>query len=300
MTRSWHGLVEILSHASTRRAVRIAMAQEGLPLHDRVAVVAPLLFGSSAELTPDDRAASAGIATLAIQMRGLSETWLVRPGASRVIHGTDLHAIPGEPPRLLRGAGIVQAHRPETGDRLWGNIASLGWCHVVDHIYLFGLGYLDGPDQIAWAAAKWSPQWTGQDIDPQLPTLDLSSPLIRDHDEHQEFASSAARYLIVLGLLAEAENSPLQIDLDKQTRWRHVRLNPRKRRLPVDPATESIPALALDGRISEDRRVSGHLKRQRYGEGCSLIKWIYVERYTARRWFAKRWIVSQKEHPHAQ
>jgi len=59
----------------------------------------------------------------------------------------------------------------------------------------------------------------------------------------------------------------------------------------------SAPAAELNGRAAEQRTVSGHLKRQRYGEGRALTKWIYVEQYEARRWFASRWVVSGQDEP---
>lgn len=120
--------------------------------------------------------------------------------------------------------------------------------------------------------------------------------MIRDHGQHNVFASSAARYLLVLGLLSQAEGSPLQIDIDKRTRWRHVRID--LQRQPVERELMlPAPAPHPDGRVEESRPVSGHLKRQRYGEGRALVKWIYVQGYAARRWFARRWIVSKRGEP---
>lgn len=293
---SWIGLAEMVPHARTRRAVE--GAPSGAPLLDRVQSVAVDLWGDLEDV--DDRAAAAGIAALAIKSRCAPEIWLVRPGASRLIRETDLHAIPDSPPRLLTAPGIVQAHRTETGDRLWGDFASLGWCHVDGGIYLYGIGgpHAPGSDRIAWAACQWTPQWTGEALGPQLPTLDLASPLIRDHGEHQAFSASAAQYLIVLGLLAEADNSPLQIDLDRQTRWRHVRVD--SRRAPTSRPSTTEPVSARDARLPEQSQVTGHLKRQRYGAGLSLTKWIYVQGYSARRWHARRWIVSQRDNTNAE
>jgi len=68
--------------------------------------------------------------------------------------------------------------------------------------------------------ARWTPQWTGEDLEAQLPGRDVASPLINDVEKHNEFAREAARYLVVLGLLAECEPSPLRIELDKRERRR--------------------------------------------------------------------------------
>lgn len=303
MKRAWHGLAEIVAHARARRAVELAMTQGDLSLRERVAIVAPLLFGPSAGRNLDDCASAAGIAALAIQSRGAPETWLVRPSASRVIVGTDLHSIPDKPPRLLTRPGVVEAHRPETGDRLWGNIASLGWCQIESGMYLFGIGYPepDAPEAIDWAAAKWSPEWTGQDLEPQMPGLDLTSPLIRDLAEHNEFARNAVRYLTVFGLLAEVQDGPLSIELDHKTKWRHVRLTQRTPQPRIDARPEPPEQPVADeqpGRVVAERTVTGHLKRQRYGERSALVKWIYIEGYSARRWCMPRWVVSKREGAH--
>lgn len=47
-----------------------------------------------------------------------------------------------------------------------GHYASLGWYEFEDATYLLGLTYPTG-----YAVARWTPAWTGQDIEPQLPAL---------------------------------------------------------------------------------------------------------------------------------
>ena len=76
--------------------------------------------------------------------------------------------------------------------------------------------------------AHWTPAWTGQDLEPQLPGSELDSPLIDSIGVHHAFAVAAARYQVVLGLLAVAEGSPLRIELDRQERrTRHIYLSDR-------------------------------------------------------------------------
>lgn len=299
MADRWRGLVPLV--ARLRREVE--RAPRDLALRERAAWVGfASLYGTtdSAEIArriDRDDADTAfalqsriNLSTLAILSRGAPDTWLCRPSASAIVHDTDLHSIPTEPPRLLRAPGIVEVRRPETGERLWGDYASLGWYEVEGATFLLGLSYPDG-----YAVARWTPAWTGQDLDPQLPGAELGSPLIDNLGRHHDFAVAAARYLVVLGLLAEAEDSPLRIELDRQERrTRHVYLGDRPA-LPRDAA--SSPSAELPGRVAEQRLVSGHLKRQRYGEGRALTKWIYVEAYAARRWFASRWVVSAPEDP---
>jgi hypothetical protein len=49
----------------------------------------------------------------------------VRPEVARLVAHTDLHSLPGEPPRLLRGPLLFEVHRPETGNRLFGDTVAL-------------------------------------------------------------------------------------------------------------------------------------------------------------------------------
>jgi hypothetical protein len=226
------------------------------------------------------------LSALAIVSHARPATWLCRPSASAVVHGTDLHSIPDAPPALLRAPGIVETRRPETGEVLWGDYASLAWYEIDGAIYLLGLSYPDG-----YSVARWTPRWTGGELEAELPDLD-HSPLIDDVDQHREFAQQAARYLLVLGLLAEVENTPLRIEVDKATRWKHVYLGDHvPQRRAVDTAD------TIEGRVAEAVEVGGHIKRQRYGEGNALVKMIYIQEYSARRWFAPRWDVSKRDQP---
>lgn len=300
MADRWRGLVTLVPWL--RREVTAAPTE--LPLRERAVWVAyASLLGTtnSAQLAQgiakriqrdgellQDLQSRINLAGLAVVSRCAPDVWLCRPSASAIVHDTDLHSIPDAPPRLLRGPGVIEVRRPETGERLWGDYASLGWYDAGGVTMLVGLRYPDG-----YAVARWTPAWTGQDLEHQLPDAELGSPLIDSIGEQHEFASSAARYLVVLGLLAEAEHSPLRIELDRQERrTRHIYLDdaPARPRIAASSAPAEIP-----GRAAEQRPVSGHLKRQRYGEGRALTKWIYVERYEARRWFVARWVVSASD-----
>ncbi len=228
------------------------------------------------------------LAALAISSRCAPPTWLVRPAASALIHGTDLHAIPSEPPKLLRGPGIVEARRPETGERLWGSVASLGWFHAGDLIILLGLCYPDG-----YVIARWTPQWTGEDLEEQLPARD-TSPLIENLDEHEAFAQAAAQYLVVLGLFAEIEDGPLRIEFDRRERERKqhdVYLRDPSPRAPAAPA----PTVDPTGRVIALRPVTGHMHRYWVGPGRAKLEWRYIAEHSARRWLGPRWVVSSAD-----
>jgi hypothetical protein len=292
----WSGLSDLVRRL--RREVERSPAD--LPLRERAGWVALASLHSTTnheelanrvEARPVDAQSlqsMINLSALAILSQARPATWLCRPSASAVVHGTDLHSIPDAPPALLRAPGIVEARRPDQrGEVLWDDYASLGWYEIDGAIYLLGLRYPDG-----YAIARWTPRWTGGELEPELPDLDRS-PLINDIDQHQAFARQAARYLIVLGLLAESEPTPLRIEVDRQERaTHHVYLGER-----TSAPRETETADTIEGRVAEAVVVSGHLKRQRYGEARAKVKWIYVAGYAARRWFAPRWVVRKQGEP---
>lgn len=290
MSKHWRGLDALIP--LMRKPVIAALPPDGREmtrdeLKFKAAVVAEAAFGPA---VTEEFVGCINMAVLALMTNAQPPTWLCRPSASRVIHGTDLHSIPTLPPRILRAPGVIEARRPETGERLWGDIASLGWYAFGDQYWLLGLQYPDG-----YMVARWRPQWTGEDLDDQLPAPDPSALVpAGSRPTHQAFALQAARYLIVLGLLAETDPSPLRIVLDKSDKSRKRRdvYLDEKKGQPSRPRGPSLVPL-LDGRHAVDVGVTGHLKRQRYGEGNAKVKWIYVEGFSARRWVSPRWHVSE-------
>lgn len=292
---TWMGLDAVI--ASLRPLVREAPVD--LPLRERAAFVAAEYWGGFERLEH----AMINCAALALLARGTPPVYQCRPSASRVVHETDLHSIPDEAPSLLRAPGIVEARRPDTGERLWGDVASLGWYPLsakdsgnetlLDAIYLVGLTYPDGA-----IVARWQPAWTGEDLTEQLPYPDVQSTLIETLDlaAHTEFARRAARYLIVMGLLEQLDNGPLRFDLEQRGGGvRAVRVR--------DPnAPRLLPALGPTlpdgtGRALGDTTVRGHLRRVRCGTGGKERKWRYIEQHGARRWMAARWMV-ERDHAH--
>lgn len=255
----------------------LAKVPPAMPLREASALIATLAFGPY--ILDDPTLGAINLGALAIRSRCQPATYLVRPAASRLILETDLHSIPDAPPRLLRTPGIVETRRPETGERLWGDFASLGWYELDGAICLLALSYPDGV-----AFARWVPVWTGAELEPQLRHTGGSLAPIAEIDA---FARDAARYLVTLGLLAEVEAGPLRIELDKRERTtRHVYRDEQHA-----PAPRAVAPDTTAGRVAEAVAVTGHMKRQRYGEGRVKTKWIYVASHEARRWFGPRWTV---------
>jgi len=283
---AWQGL----AHFVPRLHRHVSRAPADLPLRKRASWVTYVsLFGivdevevarridlSDSEVEETIRCRFS-LSMLAILSRCTPPTWLCRPAASALIHATDLHSIPDAPPQLLQSPGIVETRRPETGEVLWDDYVSLGWYLNDGAIYLLGLRYPDG-----YATASWTPKWTGAELEPQLPGQVSASHIIGDVEEHSAFARSAARYLVVLGLLAEVEHGPLRIERDRGERtMQHVYRDQER-------ATTARREVESAARTAHAVEVTGHIKRQRHGPARALTKWIYVTSYEARRWVGPR------------
>jgi hypothetical protein len=226
----------------------------------------------------------------------------LRPAVVRLIDETDLHSVPGEPPRLLRRPFVLEARRPAANERLFANVASIVGYPDGAAINLFWSTYPDGQGCVV----RWEPKWAEEELAAGPPPR--PSPLIGDLEDLSgslTIAGEAARFLIVVGLLLEADNAPLQIkDEDRKFstadhgrskatsagsthgKWitRHLFLDDhRSARKAQTPATS---VAAWGDRLAEERPVRGHLKRQPYGVGLAKTRWIWVDRYEARRWVA--------------
>lgn len=218
----------------------------------------------------------------------------LRPGVCQLVHDTDLRSLPSEPPRLLRGAWLLEARHASRGETLFGATASLGGYVLDDTIYLVGVQYPDGA-----YATGWRPRWEDGEL-PEGRVVERS-PLVDEHDHasYSQWAREAARFALVAALLLESEDAPIHRDDERQpvgrasgggaaTEWvtRHVTLGPSSPREAASGgglagAREDDAALALVN-------VRGHLRRQRHGPGNAQTKWVYVAQYSARRWVAPR------------
>jgi hypothetical protein len=248
-------------------------------------------FGQEAMQFP----ALTNVAALSIVMRPRLIVHEVTQGAASWAGQTDLHSLPDESPRLLRGPWIMRVRRPDQ-EALFGDCVELGGYSIDGRIYLIGLRWP------TWLGAdSWEPQWCGGD--PKEGTQAKWSPLVpRGTEEaHQRWLSDAARFAVIMALLMEAEGSPVEHGAVKSkasrrrkrkqgqgSEWsvRRINLRPPERRAggPRAGGGEGLP----DGLVQAQVDVRGHLKRQPYGPGGELRKWIYVEGYEARRWVAPR------------
>lgn len=276
-----------------QRLRRVPAPPSALPFRERAAARALACFGGLVTDLPE----LVNVAGLSIAMEPRLVLHRISPGASALVHQTDLHSLPGEPPRLLRDGWLMEArvlHEP-----LFGRTVCLGGYPLGDAIFLVGLDYPDG----AWVA-RWVPHWGEADLQAGLPEPD-ASPLIDDHDAHHKWAREAARFALVMGLHLDAEGTPLEATEERAPQgakhpaspphtaageWvvRRVHLTrlfaPRRN----EPAAATGDAITGTGRLMHLAGVRGHLKRQPYGPGAAMRRWIWVSSYEARRWVAPR------------
>ena len=291
---TWKGLVQVvreLAQAAARTDLAPLLEQAAEP-RVAAALLAMRHFGSevAGKIAP-----AVNVAALALAFRGRLTAHMIRPAASRLVHETDLHSLPGAPPRLLCGPWIAEMRRPETGERLFGATAALAGYQLGEDHFLVGLDWPDGA-----LVVRWRPRWEGGEIAAGLDTR--SSTLIADVDRHRAWAREAARYAVVLGLLLDAEGVPLRLETERPTSPRRERASGGRqgdrtapqwtlRHVYLDEVAGTLSgagAADRDPGLPEEVLVRGHLRRQHRGPGGREIAWIYVASYEARRWVAPR------------
>lgn len=290
--------------APLRKMVERAPPMLAVPIGMRGAALVAAHYGR--EFVDDlDPLFATKIGVLSILTRGQPATYMTRPSASRVVEETDLCSIPSEPPPLLRAPGLIEARRPETGERLWEDVVSLGWYEapgaertppqLLPATMLFGQRWPDG-----FFVARWQPVWTGEDLDEQMPPPDWGANLLDSVDvfEHQRYAKAAARFLLIFGLLEQVDEGPLRFEVDKKTKTRQVRLRDPDARNQPPPRPEVQISGDPSARVLADTAVKGHLRRFHVGEGRAKVQWKYIHGHSAKRWFSPRYTVERNyDHP---
>ncbi len=276
-----------------RRQLVLLSRERELPPAYRAAALASARYGE-ALVQELPSLVNVGALALAIEATPRHVTHSLRPGATHLVHATDLHSLPEAAPRILRAPCIVESSRPDRP--LFGATSSLACYPLGGVLFLVGVDYPDGA-----RTSRWNPQWGERELDAGV-EREVDTSLVDSVEAHHAWAREAARFLVVLGLLLDAEGAPIRKE-DEHPKprgkrgaasgpgpeWitRHVYLD--ERRPSGAPRAPSEPASAEHGdRLEQAVAVRGHVKRQRYGEAHAKTKWIWVEGYAARRWVAPR------------
>ncbi len=221
------------------------------------------------------------IAALALTMNSLT-IHQITPGASGIIDETDLHSIPADPPKLLSSSWILESKRPDYP--LFDETANLAGYWIDGKIGLLGFNYPDGA-----RFALWTPRWGDGEI--ALPG-DFT-PNIDVDPQYYAWAMHAARYVLILAIMLEAEKTPIESDnggrkSQKRVKGKHGDWTVRRVYLGKTYGRHGEKGTGdhanIEGKMAEVVPVRGHLKRQPYGPGRAERRWVWIEGYEARRW----------------
>lgn len=248
-------------------------------LREQAAALCFAEFGPGVDDLP---AEMVNVAALAVSMRSRIVVHQASDGIAGTVAATDLDEYPPEPPRLVRGAWVIESrvpHRP-----LFGSTCDVGGYWLEDVLYLVGLQYPDGA-----TVAPMRPTWGGG----LITGVRTDDPVLGDATALDDWSVQAMRFAVVLGVLMDAERTPVvatsrpsfakrrPTGTARQSQWTLSRLY-------IDRAYQSRSggggAADTEGKREATVAVRGHLKQQAHGPQNTLRKWVYVAEYQARRW----------------
>lgn len=218
----------------------------------------------------------------------------LRSDALDLIEQTDLRSAPAHAPRILSDSFIIQA----AGEPLFASTTDIGVYQIPDgRIGLIGLTGR-GTDGGAMFSL-WRPHWSNDDF--KTPEITSADSLTLDVEGYESWAQSAIRFLLIYGLLLEADKAPMEVE-KKQLRekksmrkhdqgkgregWSIRRVSLTTRQIMQRPAEPIYPdpSYEIKDGVYDEVHVSGHLAFQAYGPEWSLHRWIYVQEYDAWKW----------------
>lgn len=220
----------------------------------------------------------------------------IAPEVCEQVHFTDVRTLPPDPSRLLRRPFILEVKSPAS-EALFADVVGLAGYQIGNDWWLVAIRYPDGI-----MVMQWAPVWgTGEDIPDGL--VLTADALVENVQGWEEAGAQSARFAVVLGLLMDAEGTPV----DSYDTREAGRMLPRRvagERPRYEPAW-TVRYLRIPPEIIARHRsfevggehgdltatqstVRGHLKRQPYGPRNAERKWVYVSAYEARRWVAPK------------
>jgi hypothetical protein len=256
--------------------------------HDDVITQAAMIYVEHYRHVPIEML---NIITLALLMDRL-QVYEMSPGAIRVIGGMRIDDLPAEPPPLLRLPWLVESKDLDTP--LFGNTVCLGGYFIRGKYFLVGFMYPDGA-----RVEPWEPEW-GNDL-----KIDVDwSPFVEPgmQGTREGWAKEAARFSLGLGLLLEAEKTPLAV---KQAGKSGRKRRGGRRSAAGEWITRRVilgkmatryygQQPAGTGKIDKSDKVlartvvTGHLRYQPFGPGREQRKWVWIDSYEAHRWTRKK------------
>lgn len=259
---------------------------------------------------PTSSAYHHGALTLAFEHRVVVHQ--LRKTAVRLVTGTRLRSAPTEAPRLLKKPWLIETARPNEGERLFGDVYALAGYFAPEHQAWVLIGWHALPDgRVMSDGALWRQKYIPMSEE-SLNELNLEwrdGAWVATNDDPEEirraevqtWGDQAVNFATVFGILLETDNAPLRI---RDERSPLPKLHPARREAPLPSDAwlirqvyleeqrprrehrESAVSVPLDkeGKELAEVQVTGHLKRQRIGQGREQIKWIWIHTYGSHRW----------------
>ena len=236
------------------------------------------------------------VAALALSQERLCAHRLT-PSAIRQVRETEIHALPAEPPNLMKSGWLIESASLE--EPLFEDVVALGGYTLGEDSFVIGWFYPE-----FGFVAKWTPEWGDSDIEGQL--ADDPGIFIKDAAAHTQKSREGIKFALTLALLLEAEGTPVEVAEQRVVApprqkkpgekkappllgWsiRHVRLGASghtsqaaaedAERTPGEPQNR-------DGLKAETVPIKGHLRRQAHGVGRKERKLIFVAGFEAIRY----------------
>lgn len=286
----YHEISEVISMAFIRLSKLISDIKNlPAPQHDNVVTAAGILYAQHYPHVPMEML---NVIVMALLMDRLL-VYEMAPGAINVVQGMRIDDLPEEPPALLRLPWLIESK--DVDRPLFGDTVCLGGYFTRGKYFLVGFLRPDGV-----RVEPWEPEW-GKDL--KVPVI--WSPLVDPEmqDTREEWATQAVSFSLGLGLLLEAEKTPLVAKEAgrsgrKRTRrggpagteWavRRVVLGKMATRYYGQQQRTGSQELDKSDRVLAHTIVTGHLRYQPYGPGRQQRKWIWIDAYEARRWTKTR------------
>lgn len=236
--------------------------------------------------------AAINVAALALSMERLV---VYRPHRSAIdqVDATDLNSHPAAPPRLFHSPFVIESPDPRNIS-LFADVVSVAGYSLDGRWFVIFWRYPDGCGVFEWGA-----HWQAE-RDADFDVVSENSLLVPNKEEWDGLARQSIRFAIILGLLLDADGTPVEQRTEKPQRPEARRYGQKRapatgwetRHLVVPagrrPASEVRPEPQLEttreGLLLKPVEVRGFLRRQTHGPRNSERKWIYVEGFQSRRW----------------
>ena len=213
-------------------------------------------------------------------------------GVVEKIKHTKIENVPNEIPNLMKKSFLIEARRDRP---LFDDVYSIGGFIINNQICLLIKTITENQPGLFCQHEKAS--FDGRKIDDLNLVYNNNFSFDPSYKEARTRKDTFA-FAIIFSLMLEAERTPLLVEAVKdkknkiapnkrqknnETEWVTKRVYIDKNLKYKKPPDEPVAYDKTDKKL-KNVIVNGFLRRQRYGEGFSEEKWIYIESFGSTRW----------------